>query len=90
MTISTACFLHALPWGLVIPIRKTVGLVITKRILLNVLFYIPLGINAGMLCCIVKLPDEVCVSHTKGVGENKKKVLQLKQFAEVLLTGLSF
>ena len=42
-----------------------------------------------MLCCIVKLPDEVCVSHTKRVGENKK-VLQLKQFAEVLLTGLSF
>ena len=61
----------------------------TKRILLNVLFYIPLGINTGMLCCIVKLPDEVCVSHTKRVGENKK-VLQLKQFAEVLLTGLSF
>ena len=89
MTISTACFLHALPRGLVIPIRKTVGLVITKRILLNVLFYIPLGINTGMLCCIVKLPDEVCVSHTKRVGENKK-VLQLKQFAEVLLTGLSF
>ena len=42
-----------------------------------------------MLCCIVKLPDEVCVSHTKRVGENEK-VLQLKQFAEVLLTGLSF
>ena len=25
----------------------------------------------GHLCCIVKLPDEVCVSHTKCVGENK-------------------
>lgn len=44
-----------------------------------------------MLCCIVKLPDEVCVSHwhTKRVGENKK-VLQLQQFAELLLTGLTF
>ena len=41
-----------------------------------------------MLCCIVKLPDEVCVSHTKRVGENKT-VLQLKQFVEVLLTGLT-
>ena len=42
-----------------------------------------------MLCCIVKRPDEVCVSHTKRVGENKT-VLQLKQFAEVLLTCLTF
>ena len=25
----------------------------------------------GHLCCIVKLPDEVCVSHTKRIGENK-------------------
>ena len=40
------------------------------------------------ICCIVKLPDEVCVSHTKRVGENKT-VLQLKQFAEVLLTGFT-
>ena len=38
---------------------------------------------------IVKLPDKVCVSHMKPVGENKT-VLQLKQFAEVLLTGLTF
>ena len=52
-------------------------------------FNIPLGIKTAMLCCIVKLPDEVCVSHTKRVGENKT-VLQLKQFAEVLLTGLTF
>ena len=37
----------------------------------------------------VKLPDKVCVSHMKPVGENKT-VLQLKQFAEVLLTGLTF
>ena len=52
--------------GFVIPIRKSVGLV------RNVKFSIPLGINTGMLYCIVKLPDEVCVSHTKRVGGNKK------------------
>ena len=43
------------------------------------------GINTGMLCCIVKLPDKVFVSYT-----DNKTVLQLKQFAEVLLTGLTF
>ena len=48
-----------------------------------------LGINTGTPSCIVKLPDEVFASHTKRMGENKKK-LQLKKFAEVLLTGLSF
>ena len=42
----------------VIPIRKSVGL------LRNVKFSIPLGINTGMLCCIVKLPDELCVLAT--------------------------
>ena len=42
-----------------------------------------------MLCCIVKLPDKVCVSHMKRVGENTT-VLQLEQFAQVLLTGLTF
>ena len=31
-----------------------------------------LGIYTGTLCCIFKLPDEVCVSHTKRVGEIKK------------------
>ena len=46
-------------------------------------------IYIGTLSCIVKLPDEVCASHTKRVGENKS-FLQLKKFAEVLLTGLSF
>ena len=30
-----------------------------------------LGIYTGTLSCIVKLPDEVCASHTKRVGENK-------------------
>ena len=29
------------------------------------------GIYTGHFGCIVKLPDEVCVSHTKRVGENK-------------------
>ena len=52
--------------GFVIPVRKSVGL------LRNVKLSIPLGINTGMLCCIVKLPDEVCVSHTIRVGDKKK------------------
>ena len=56
----------------------------TKRIILYTFRY-----KYRHAMFIVKLPDEVCVSHTKRVGENKK-VLQLKQFAEVLLTGLSF
>ena len=38
---------------------------------------------------IVKLPDEMCACHTKRVGENIS-FLQLKKFAEVLLTVLSF
>ena len=57
--------------GFVIPMPKSVGLFFTKR-----KFNVLLGINTGMLGCIVKLPDEVCVSHTKRVGENKA-VLQL-------------
>ena len=48
-----------------------------------------LGIYTGTLSCIIKLPDEVCASHTKRVGENKS-FLQLTKFAEVLLTGLPF
>ena len=44
--------------GFVIPIRKSVGLFFTKR-----KFNVLLGINTGMLGCIVKLPDEVCVSN---------------------------
>ena len=31
-----------------------------------------LGIYTGTLSCTVKLPDEVCASHTKRVGNNKK------------------
>ena len=38
-------------------------------------FYV--GIYTGHLCCIVKLPDEVCVGHTKRVGENKSFCKQL-------------
>ena len=34
-----------------------------------------LGINIGILVSIVKLPDEVCASHTKRVRENKKVLL---------------
>ena len=45
------------------------------RFLRNAELY--LGIYTGILDCIVKLPEEVCASHTKRVGENKK-VLQLK------------
>ena len=30
-----------------------------------------LGIYTGTLSCIVKLPNEVCASHTKSLGENK-------------------
>ena len=42
-----------------------------------------------MLCCTVKLSDEVCVSNIKRLGENET-VLHVKQFAEVLVTGLTF
>ena len=31
-----------------------------------------LGIYISTLSCIVALPDEVCASHTKRVGNNKK------------------
>ena len=64
------------------PRRITAGFVIPRYaspwvyFLRNVKFNVPLGINTGMLGCIVKLPDEVCVSYTKRVGENKA-VLQL-------------
>ena len=51
--------------------------------------FVYLGIYTGTLSCIVKLPDEVCASHTKRVGKNKS-FLQLKKFAEVLLTGYPF
>ena len=71
LTISTACFLDALPRGSLFLYASP-----WVYFLLNVKFNVTLGINTGMLRCIVKLPDEVCVSHTKRVGENKA-VLQL-------------
>ena len=55
----------------------------------NVKFSSFLGIYTGTLSCIVELPDDVCASHTKDVGDNKT-ILQLKRFTEVLLTGLFF
>ena len=39
------------------------------------------GMYTGILDCIVKLSEEVCASHTKEVGENKK-VLQFKYFTD--------
>ena len=44
----------------------------------NVKFSLFLGIYPGTLSCIVKLPDEVGVSHTKCVGDNKT-ILQLEK-----------
>ena len=64
--------------GLVIPIHNSVGLFLTKH-----KFSKSFGSNKGMLCCILKLPVEVCDTHTKRI-ENKTG-LQLKQFTEVLL-----
>ena len=40
---------------------------VLRNVKLILVFYV--GIYTGNLCCIVKLPDEVCVSHTKRVGE---------------------
>ena len=38
----------------------------------SVRFYLGIYIYTGTLSYIVKLPDEVCASHTKRVGDNKK------------------
>ena len=46
----------------------SVGAVL-RNVKFILVFYV--GIYTGHSCCIVKLPDEVCVSHTKRVGENK-------------------
>ena len=53
--------------GFVFPICNSVSV-----FLRNVNSKHELGIYTGTSCCIVKLPDEVCVSHTKRVGELKK------------------
>ena len=46
----------------------SVGAVL-RNVKFILVFYV--GTYTGHSCCIVKLPDEVCVSHTKRVGENK-------------------
>ena len=42
-------------------------------VLCNVKFILVsyVGIYTGHLCCIVELPDEVCISHMIQVGETK-------------------
>ena len=54
--------------GFVFPICNSVGVFLRKYVNSKH----ELGIYTGTSCCIVKLPDEVCVSHTKRVGEIKK------------------
>ena len=44
----------------------------------NVKFSSFLGIYTGSLSCTVKLPNEVCASHTKRVGDDKT-ILQFKE-----------
>ena len=54
--------------GFVFPICNSVGVFLRKYVNSKP----ELGIYTGTSCCIVKLPDEECVSHTKRVGEIKK------------------
>ena len=84
----SAPFPRLITTSFAIPIRKSVGILC---FVFNLKFRSFLGIctQSGTLSCTVKRPDEVCASHTKSVGDNKT-ILQLKTFAEVLLTGLSF
>ena len=42
---------------------------VLRNVKFILVFYV--GIYTGHLCCIVTLPDEVCVCHTKRVGQNK-------------------
>ena len=56
-----ACFLHVKPLSIVGVVLRNVRFILVSYV----------GIYTGHLCCIVKLPDEVCVSQTKRVGENK-------------------
>ena len=53
------------PAGFVFPICNSVGVFLRKYVNSKH----ELGIYTGTSCCIVKLPDEVCASHTKRVGE---------------------
>ena len=54
-----------------VPVRKSVGVL---WFVFNLKFRSFLGIytQSGTLSCTVKRPDEVCVSHTKSVGDNIK------------------
>ena len=47
----------------------------------NVTFSSFLGIYTGSLSCTVKLPNEVCASHTKRVGDDKTIYNSKKKFA---------
>ena len=65
----TACFLDALPRRLSLLMMYIRRCVLPKcKLYYELIRYI----YTGALCCIVKLPDEACVSHTKSVGEIKK------------------
>ena len=91
-TLQNICpplFPRRITTSFAVPVRKSVGVL---WFVFNLKFRSFLGIytQSGTLSCTVKRPDEVCVSHTKSVGDNIKTILQLKKFAEVLLTGLSF
>ena len=60
-TPSYACFPTCKP--------ASVGAVLRS---VKFIYFFGVGIYTGHLCCIiVKLPDEVCVSNTKRVGENE-------------------
>ena len=56
--------------GLVILIRNSVDFLLFFLRKVKVSKSFGIHVNTGMLCCIVKLPDEACLSHTKCVGEN--------------------
>ena len=88
MSHLAKCFLGVVTTSFAIPRRKSVGVLCFVFNLKSSSF---LGIytQSGTLSCTVKHPDEVCASHTKSVGDNKT-ILQLKTFAKVPLTGLSF
>ena len=65
----TASFLDALPQRLSFLTMYIRRYVLTKyKLYYELIRYI----YTGTSCCIVKLPDEACVSHTKRVGEIKK------------------
>ena len=56
------------PFRLFLTCKSALIGAVLRNVKFILVFYV--GIYTGHLCCIVKLPDEVCVSHTKRVGEN--------------------